>query len=140
MPRFIVVGNVGSGHRKEAENLAHRLGLKFIDLECIFWQPGWKLASIAERRKSLGDIAAEDSWVVAGFADQLWQVADEKIVIQKPKLLCFLSYLWRSLPFLFKSRPGMPKHCPEVLGLYANTLRIWQFDSKPLTSSQSKEN
>ena len=128
MTRILVVGNLGSGHVKKAQTLAKELTLPFVDLDCLYWQPGWKLASFAERERSLNELSAQKSWVAAGQAKKLRDVADRTIFVRRSKWLCLATYLILSLPFLFRSRPGMPSHCPEILGLYPNILRIIRFD------------
>ncbi len=127
MPRILVVGNIGSGHVEKARSLAAERSLLFVDLETVYWQPGWKLASIAERQNALSKIAEGDNWVVAGQAEQLEIIADEVIRIDRSKFLCLVTYLRQSLPFLLRNRPGMPVHCPEILGLYPTIIRIFKF-------------
>ncbi|MDA9008707.1 hypothetical protein N9K16_01960 [Alphaproteobacteria bacterium] len=135
MPRFLVVGNLGSGHITTAQALATERNLPFVDLETIYWQPGWKLASIAERQSALGRIAERDNWVVAGQAARLEEIADEVIRIDRCKLLCLMTYLRQALPYLFRNRPGMPAHCPEILGLYPSIIRIFRFGSNSKQNS-----
>ena len=39
--RICVIGVTGSGKSLLAERLANKLGLDFIDLDALYWKPGW---------------------------------------------------------------------------------------------------
>ena len=39
--RIVVIGVTGCGKSVLAERLAQKLGLDFIELDALFWKPGW---------------------------------------------------------------------------------------------------
>jgi hypothetical protein len=48
--RIVVIGTTGSGKSTMAEHIAARLGLPFVELDALHWQPDWRPASLEEMR------------------------------------------------------------------------------------------
>jgi hypothetical protein len=126
--RVVFVGNLGSRAVRLARQRAEELDVPFIDLETIYWQPGWKLATFEERQHAIAALIDQESWIVAGYSKRCLAAAEEVHFVRSSKWFCTVNYLWNAVLYLFRSRPGMPAHCPEILGLYANVIRIWRFD------------
>jgi adenylate kinase family enzyme len=64
--RIYVVGTSGSGKTVLAEKLARQLGLEHVQLDALYWGPGWSesdRASFAERARA---VTAQPSWVIDG--------------------------------------------------------------------------
>jgi adenylate kinase family enzyme len=64
--RIYVVGTSGSGKTVLAEKLADQLGLEHVQLDALYWGPGWSesdRASFAERARA---VTAQPSWVIDG--------------------------------------------------------------------------
>lgn len=131
--RVLVTGNAGSGKTTFASKLAVKSGLSYIGLDSVVWRPGWRKTSPGERREAEQSIAAQDSWIVDGVSDELLQVADTIVLLDVPRPLCLLRVVWRSLPYLFRSRPGLPERCPELMILPKVAGIIWKypFTQKP---------
>ncbi len=78
--RIIVVGNSNAGKSTLAQRLAERLGVSFIELDALHWEPGWVEAEREVFRERVRRAIAPASWVMAGNythqQDVSWPVAD----------------------------------------------------------------
>jgi adenylate kinase family enzyme len=78
--RIIVVGNSNAGKSTLAQRLAARLGVPFIELDALHWEPGWVEAEREVFRERVRRAIAPESWVMAGNythqQDLSWPVAD----------------------------------------------------------------
>lgn len=78
--RIAVVGVSGSGKTTLAHQLATRLGLAHIELDALYWEPGWAPAQRAVFRERAEQVFQGDAWVVDGnhpeVRDIIWSRAD----------------------------------------------------------------
>ena len=94
-----VVGSTGSGKSTLAQQLGGRLGLKYVELDALYWQPGWIAAELPDFRQSVQTAlaSAQRGWVVAGnyrmVRDIIRPAADLLIWLDYPLPLLF----WRLL-------------------------------------------
>lgn len=84
--RIVVVGSTGSGKSTLAATLAERLDLPFVELDALFWQPGWVESDDETFRAKLAEATAGDGWVVAGnyqrvSSGTVWPRAETMIVL-----------------------------------------------------------
>lgn len=98
--RIAVVGSSGSGKSTLASELAERLELPFVELDALYWKPGWVGA---EDDEFLGKIRAEtagDGWVVAGNYTRTWPVywprVDTVVWLDLPLRVCLGRLVRRS--------------------------------------------
>ena len=66
--RIVVLGATGSGKTTLSKQLARRLSLAYIEMDALFWLPGWKEKPLKD---FMGDLkaamaAAPDGWVADG--------------------------------------------------------------------------
>jgi adenylate kinase family enzyme len=64
--KVAVIGPTGSGKTTFARALAEKLGLPHIELDVLFWKPGWVESSAEELRANVEPLLAADGWVVDG--------------------------------------------------------------------------
>src|ERR1700733_14260364 len=64
--RVSVIGCSGSGKTTFAKALAGQLGVKFVELDSIFHQPGWTELPDDEFQARVRDATAGEGWVVDG--------------------------------------------------------------------------
>ncbi len=64
--RIVVVGPSCSGKSTLGAQLAQALGIPFVELDALFWKPGWTEPADEEFRAKLSQATAGDKWVVAG--------------------------------------------------------------------------
>jgi AAA domain len=81
--RIAVVGVSGSGKTTLARQLAARLGLTHVELDALYWDPGWAPASAAVFRDRAERVFQGDAWVVDGnhpeVRDIIWSRADTAV-------------------------------------------------------------
>jgi hypothetical protein len=75
-----IVGVSGSGKTTLAQQLARRLELRHVELDSLYWDPGWAKASAPVFRQRATQAFECDSWVVDGnhpeVRDIIWGRAD----------------------------------------------------------------
>jgi adenylate kinase family enzyme len=125
--RIHITGNAGSGKSTLAAALGERTGLPVFGLDSIVWQEGWKPTPLDERRALEAELAARDSWIVEGVSPVFREAADLVIYLDVPRRVCAWRCVKRNLPYMFRSRPGLPENCPEWRIAPKLTQIIWQF-------------
>jgi adenylate kinase family enzyme len=66
MARIQLIGGSGSGKTSLGLTLAARLRAPFVDLDDLYWEPGWREVGHDELKRRVAPIAAQDDWVIAG--------------------------------------------------------------------------
>ena len=79
--RIIVIGDSNAGKTTLGRRLAEHLGVPFIELDALFWEPGWVEPETAVFRERVRRAIATDAWVVDGNyrsrqQDISWAAAD----------------------------------------------------------------
>ncbi|WP_215814611.1 AAA family ATPase [Pimelobacter sp. 30-1] len=64
--RISVVGSSGAGKTTTALRIAGALGVPHVELDALFWGPGWTEASAEQLRERVGAETAGDAWVIDG--------------------------------------------------------------------------
>ncbi len=119
MQRVLVMGCSGSGKSTFGRQLADRLGLPFVSIDRIFWQPGWREPKPEEFAAKMTLEAEKPAWVMDGNytrngAGELRRARADTIVwFDLPRWVCMLSIIHRSAASYGKVRPEMAPGCPE---------------------------
>jgi adenylate kinase family enzyme/2'-5' RNA ligase len=66
MRKVAVIGGTGSGKSTVSRLLAQRLGVPHIELDALFWKPGWVMPSEEEFRPIVEAALDPEGWVVDG--------------------------------------------------------------------------
>lgn len=78
--RIIVIGSSNAGKSTLGIRLAKHLQAPFIELDALFWEPGWVAATDEVFRERVRRAIESDSWVMAGNysrqRDISWPLAD----------------------------------------------------------------
>ena len=95
-----MVGTTGSGKTTLARALAAVLGCTHVELDALFWGPGWSMAELPVFRSRVASVVAGDGWVVDGgysdVRDLVWARADTVVWLDYP-LAVTLSRLLRRI-------------------------------------------
>ncbi|MBN1657965.1 MAG: adenylate kinase [Anaerolineae bacterium] len=93
--RIAVIGTSGSGKTTFARRAAERLGIHHVELDAIFWGPGWTQTPVDEFRARTAAALAGDAWTTDGnyskVRDIVWGRADTVVWLDYPLPLV----LWR---------------------------------------------
>ena len=64
--RIVVVGSSGAGKTTWARELAAEMGCRHIELDELFWGPGWSVKPLDEFRRLVAEAIADEAWVCDG--------------------------------------------------------------------------
>jgi hypothetical protein len=88
MRRINVVGSSNAGKTTMARALAKRLGIAHIELDALYWGPGWRPVPTDEFRIRVADALAGPEWVADGgyqiARDIIWSRADTIVWLDFP--------------------------------------------------------
>lgn len=99
--RVIVVGSSCAGKSTLGERLAVVMGVPFVELDALYWKPGWVAPPEEEFRRKVTAATVEDGWVVAGnyhreMSATIWPRAEIVIWLDLPLPLTISRILRRS--------------------------------------------
>ena len=96
-----VIGVTGSGKTCLAHALAARLAVPHIELDALFWEPGWQPAAREVFRARVAAAVAEEGWVSDGnyhvARDLVWGRATAVMWLDYPLALVFWRLARRTL-------------------------------------------
>ena len=122
-----MTGNAGAGKSTVAARIGAALDLPVFGLDAIVWQPGWRKTPDPIKHARIRDLVSDDAWVIDGVSSIALDAADTIIFLDVPRRTCYRRVAQRNVRFLFRSRPGLPEHCPEILIMHRLAKIIWQF-------------
>jgi hypothetical protein len=91
--RIVITGQSCSGKSTLAQRLAELSGTPFVEMDALFWKPGWQESEDDEFLEKLVAAVEGDDWVVAGnyyHRTAFWLWARAETII-------WLDFSWRSL-------------------------------------------
>jgi adenylate kinase family enzyme len=101
LKRIAVVGTSGSGKTTVAKRVSDILGIPHVELDSLYWLPGWEEAPEEEFKQLVLEATRGESWVVCGnyrFAREvLWGRVDIVVWLDMPFMTVFLRTLWRTI-------------------------------------------
>jgi adenylate kinase family enzyme len=88
MDRVNVTGTSCSGKTTLARRISERLGVPRVELDALFWGPGWTPVPDETFRSRVADAVAGDRWVIDGgystTRDLTWARADTVVWLDYP--------------------------------------------------------
>jgi len=120
--RVHIVGNSGSGKTTTGIELAKILGVPYISLDRLFWQPGWKETPRDEFEEGIRAVLGqcERGWVVDGEYTRrgglvAQELATDVIWLDPPLLLYFPRIFIRTVLRLFNIDGPCSPGCDETI-------------------------
>jgi adenylate kinase family enzyme len=117
--RLVIVGAAGSGKTTLARALAESTGVRTVDIDELFWDPGWQQVDADTLRARLATVVDQDEWIVSGnytahVRELLWPRADALVWLDLPRRVSFRRVVVRTVGDLFRRRELFPG-CPQTL-------------------------
>jgi adenylate kinase family enzyme len=99
--RVHVVGTSGSGKTTVAGAIADKLGIGHIELDAIYWQPGWTELPKDEFKQRVKEDTENGDWTIDGnysaVREIIWERVDTIVWLDIPFLPVFLRIVWRTI-------------------------------------------
>lgn len=135
--RIVVLGVTGSGKSTLAAELARRLDAPHIELDGLFWEPGWTPTQPDILRERVRQATAGDAWVVDGnylkIRDLIWPRAQTFIWLDYPLPIIFARLLrrtfWRFLAQVELWNGNRERLWPHFLT--RDSLFVWAITAQP---------
>jgi adenylate kinase family enzyme len=112
MQRLLVVGTSGAGKTTLARRLAERYQLSHIELDRLFWRPGWRHRERDEFRRLVEQAVSAPGWVADGnygmLRDLLWPRATHVIWLNYPLPLVVWQVTRRTVANILAGRDVFP--------------------------------
>jgi adenylate kinase family enzyme len=95
--RFLILGTSCSGKTTFSRALSTRLGIAHVELDALFWQPGWKGTELESFRLAVAQAISGPAWISDG---NYGKVRD--LVLARADTILWLDYpfhliAWRAL-------------------------------------------
>lgn len=135
--RIVIIGTSGSGKSVLGSKIAQALDIQCIDLDDLYWLPGWKERREEEFFQKIKRVISYQKWILTGnysrASQYIWPQADMIIWLDLPLYLC----LWRAfkrsvLQMLFrkKSCNGNYETITRFMGRHSILLWVWKSHSR----------
>jgi adenylate kinase family enzyme len=99
--RIVVIGVAGAGKSTLAQRLSEKLGVRYIELDALYWQAGWQEPDPFVFWEQVEDAIEADSWVAAGNYGNIrfviWPRAEAVIWLDYPLHIAFWRLLKRTI-------------------------------------------
>ncbi len=100
--RLHLIGSSGAGKTTLGRALAHRLGVPFVDLDDLYWEPGWQAVGHDELTRRVTPVLAQPGWVIVGNYRattelHVWPRLTHLIVLDLPFATLLRRTVWRTV-------------------------------------------
>jgi adenylate kinase family enzyme len=133
--RVLVYGVTGSGKSVLARRVAARLGLPYVEVDELTWEPGWVPVADEIQRERIMAICAGDRWVLdhayGKWLDVPLARADLVVGLDLPRLVSLTRLVRRTLRRIVRRTPtcnGNVESFREIF-LKSDSILLWHFKS-----------
>ncbi len=100
--RLHLIGSSGAGKTTLGRALAHQLGVPFVDLDDLFWEPGWQAVGHHELTRRVMPVLDQPGWVIVGnyratTEPHVWPRLTHLIVLDLPFATLLQRTVWRTV-------------------------------------------
>src|SRR5262245_2440742 len=110
MQRVLVLGCCGAGKSTVSRRLAAVTGLPLIQLDLLYWRPGWTPTPAEEMDALVTRLCAGPRWIIDGNYQRSLPLrlprADTVIWLDYPRRVCMARVLWRMARDYHRVREG----------------------------------
>ncbi len=130
MKRVLITGNAGSGKTYLSIQLHNAIGIQHYSLDSIVWKPRWQITPTKEKNAKIEALIKKEEWIIDGVSSKVQDEADCVVFLDCSRFTSYWRTFRRNLPYMFKSRPGLPNECPEIKIIPKLIRIIWNFSIK----------
>ena len=117
MERILIIGCGGAGKSTMARQLGDKLQIPVVQLDKLFWKPGWVESSREEIDAKIMAEMAKPQWIMDGnynrtLAERM-RHCDTIIYLDFSRFACLMGVLKRVITTYGTVRPDMGEGCPE---------------------------
>ncbi|MBM3933997.1 MAG: hypothetical protein FJ319_06805 [SAR202 cluster bacterium] len=121
MRRVAIVGSGGAGKSTLARRMGEITGLPVVDLDRLYWRPGWTPTPKPEWRETVQRLVEEDLWIIDGNYMSTMGIripaADTILFMDYSRIRCMWRTTRRVLTYRRHVRPDMGEDCPEKINV-----------------------
>jgi adenylate kinase family enzyme len=123
--RLVIVGSSCAGKTTTAKLISQKLKITHIELDALFWKPGWQESTDEELFPKVEKAVAQEQWVLDGnygrVSDIVWSQATDVLWLDYPLTTILKRFFRRSITRSFSGellwngcrenlRCDMPRH------------------------------
>ena len=127
--RIVVIGTTGAGKTTLARQLSARLDIPRIELDALYWEPGWTPAFFMDFRDRVESATDAPAWIADGnyhtSRDIVWGRAEALVWLDYGFWLSLGRLLWRTWRRIFTREELWNGNRENIW----NQVRIWSKDS-----------
>lgn len=127
--RAWVVGVAGAGKTELAMRLSSTLGAHHVELDDLFWLPGWKVREEEDFLRVVGESLQEDNWVADGQYPAAVQAyldrADVLVWVDPPFLMSYLRLARRTFSRLLRHEMFCGSNYESVGSVFGRKSMLW---------------
>ena len=101
LDRVAVVGSTGSGKTTFAGRLGSILRVRMVELDALYWGPGWRPFPLETFRSAVAREVARDRWITDGNYSRVRDIIGPRataiVWLDYPLRVAFWRVLWRTL-------------------------------------------
>ena len=127
--KIAVIGNGGGGKTTLSRRLGEIHQLPVTHVDSIQFIPGMQIRPMEETRKILGEITAQENWLIDGYGpldmiEKRFMMADKIIFVDFPLARHYWWCTKRQIKSLWSRRSELPEGCNEAS--WAHTVKLFK--------------